>query len=646
MITFFRRILSSWVVLAMLALILVAFVITGINLPGGGSIGSLGGDASAPARIGRSDLPAKDLIQRTQSEFEAAQRQSPGLTLTQFVRGGGVEQTVEQMINLRAIESFANSEGIYASKRLIDGEIASIPAFRGVTGTFDRNIFLGIIQQQRLTEGGVRDDIAREKIATMVAVPASAAVRVPVNLATPYAAALLERREGLVVSVPASAIPATKPATDAEIQAYYKQNVARYTAPETRSIRLARFDRARFAGKAVPSEAEIATAYKANAAKYAGKETRVLIQAILPDQAAAAALVAKVKAGATLEAAAKAAGSEANRLGEQDKAAYARFSNAATADAAFGAAQGAIAGPSKSGLGWHVIRVDKIARTSGKTLADVRATLIAELTKAKTDGLLADFITKIEDSINDGATFDDVVKAEGLTADVTPAVTADGRSPTDAKFGFAPEVAPILRDAFQAEVEDDASVISIKPGEVYALYDLDRINAAAPRPIAQVLAQIRADLEQTRANAAARTVAAAVAAKINKGIAVADAVRSSGVTLPAPKPIAARQLELAQAGGAVPPTLETLFRIGRKQARLIESPEKNGWSVVYLEKIIAATASSQPGIIELTQTQMARSISAELDAQFANAMKAAVNATRHPDAIAKIKRDLAGASAQ
>ena len=58
-------------------------------------------------------------------------------------------------------------------------------------------------------------------------------------------------------------------ATDAEIQAFYKQNVARYTALETRTIRFAHFDRAQFEGKVTPTEAEIATAYKTNAAKYA-----------------------------------------------------------------------------------------------------------------------------------------------------------------------------------------------------------------------------------------------------------------------------------------------------------------------------------------------------------------------------------------
>ncbi len=646
MITFFRRILTSWVVLALFGIILVAFVVTGVNLPDGSSVGSLGSSSEAPAQIGRSDVPAKDVLQRTQAQFEAARRENPELTLSAFVRSGAVEQTVDEMVSLRALESFANDEGMYASKRLIDGEIASIPAFRGPTGQFDRNIFLGILGQQRLSEDGVRDDIGREKIATMLAVPVSAGLRVPVGFATPYASALLETRQGQVAIVPNSAIPAGKPATAAEIQAYYKANSARYTAPEMRSIRYAKFDRARFASSAAPTEAEIAAAYKAKSALYAGKETRVLTQVIVADQAKANAIAAQVKAGTSIEAAAKAAGGEATTLAEQDKAAYTGLTSAAIADAVFATAQSSVSAPGKSGLGWHVVRVNKIVRTSGKTLADARGTLITELTKSKTDGLLADFITKIEDAIADGATFDDVIKSEGLTAEVTPMITQIGAAPKDPAYTLPPELAPILRDAFQAEAEDDATVIALSAGLSYTLYDLDRITPAAPRPIAEVSEQIKADIEIERSSKAARAIAAAIVTKVSKGTPMAEALRASGISLPPARPISARRIDMLELQRNVPPALDTLFKMGRNQARLIETPGKSGWSIVVLDKVIAAPATSQPGLVQSTQQQMIRIVGEEYTSQFSNAVKTLVGAKRNPSAIAKLKRDLTGVSSQ
>lgn len=643
MISFFRRILSSWMVLGLFGIILIAFIVTGVNLPDGSSVGSLGANRDAPANIGRDDISAQEVLQRTQATYEAARRENPELTLPAFVRAGALEQTVDQMLNLRALERFANDQGIYASKRLIDAEIASIPAFRGPTGEFDRNAFLGALSQQRLTEAGVRLDIGRDKIATMVAVPLSAGTRVPAALAGPYAAALLETREGLVANVTGSAMPKGKPATDAEVQAYYKANIARYTAPETRTLRYARFDKARFAKNATPTESEIAAAYKAKSAQFASKETRVLTQVIVPDQAAANAIAAKIKAGTAIDAAAKAAGSEATTLAAQDKSAYAGLSSATVADAAFAAAQGAVTAPVKSGLGWHVVRVDKINLISGKSLADVRGGLVADLVKSKTDGLLATFITRVEDAIADGSTFEDIVKAEGLTAETTPAITAAG---TSTAYKLPDDLTPILRDAFQAELDDDASVISIVNGEIYALYDLDRIIPAAPRPIATVSDQIRTDIERDRAGKAARAIASAILAKVNSGTPIAEAVRAAGVSLPAPQPLSSRRIELESRQGNVPATLTALFALKGKQARLVESPEQGGWSVVYLANIVRPAAAEQLGLIQVQQQQMARTVGEEYTAQFTRAIRTLVNAQRNPAAIDKLKRDLGGTPAR
>lgn len=646
MISFFRRILTSWVVLGLFGVILVAFVVTGVNLPDGSSIGSLGANSEAPARIGRADVPAQDVLQRTQAQFEAARRENPELSLSAFVGSGALEQTLDQMVSLRALERFANDQGIYASKRLIDAEILNIPAFRGPTGQFDRNVFLGILGQQRLTEEGVRGDIGREKIASMLSVPVSAALRVPTGLASPYASALLELRQGQVATIPNSAMPTGAAPSNAEIQAYYKANSARYTAPETRSIRFARFDRARFASQSAPTEAEIAADYKAKADQFAGKETRILTQVIVPDQAAANAIAAKVKAGTSIEAAAKAAASEATTLAEQDKPAYTGLTNAAIAGAVFTAAEGAVVTPGKSGLGWHVVRVDKIVKTSGKSLADVRGALVADLTKSKTDGLLADFITRIEDAIADGASFDDVIKSEGLSAETTPMITQAGIAEKDAGYKLPPELGGILRDAFQAEADDDASVIAIANGVSYALYDLDRITPAAPRPIAEVSERIKSDIMNDRSSKAARTLATAILAKVNKGTSIADALRTAGISLPPASTVSARRIDLTQLQGNIPPALDTLFKMNRNQARLIEASGKSGWSIIKLEKIIPSPAASQPGLIAQTQQQMLQIIGQEYTSQFANAIKAAVNAQRNPAAIAKLKRDLTGVSSR
>src|SRR3546814_7376705 len=92
-------------------------------------------------------------------------------------------------------------------------------------------------------------------------------------------------------------------------------NKTKFTVPERRVIQYALFDSAAVPVPAV-TDAEIAKVYKDNAAQYAASETRRFAQVILPDQAAANALAAKVRGGTSLAAAAQAAGLSASTTGD------------------------------------------------------------------------------------------------------------------------------------------------------------------------------------------------------------------------------------------------------------------------------------------------------------------------------------------
>ena len=639
MISFFRRALSSWLVLGLLALVMIAFVVTGVGTPSG--LDNLAGGSTKLAKIGGESLTATDAEQRVQAQFDSARQERPGLEIGEFVRSGAPDQVIEQMINGRAFEQFGLKNGMAVSSRLVDGEIASIPAFRGPTGSFDRNAFLSVLAQRKLSEAIVRQDIARDKMTTALIVPAAGAARAPFGLATPYAALLLEARTGQIGFVPTTAVGVGTPPVEAELSQFYQRQTARYTVPETRVVRYALFDRARFEGKAAATDEEIAQAYKANSAQYAAKETRVFTDVIVPDEKTAQAIAAKARAGTPLSVVAK----EATTLAAQDEAGYAALrSSAAIAKAAFAAPKGSVLAPQKSPLGWLVVRIDAVNTVGGKSLADVRAGLAEAITKQKIDGAVADFVTKIEDAVADGATFDDVVKSEGLTVAATPAVTASGIAPDVPAFKAAPELQPILRDAFQAEADDEATIVTVVQGQSYGFYDLERINASAPKPLAQIRQQVVADFQIDRASKAARKIADAIAAKANQGTPLATAISAAGVSLPGPKPIGARRIDIAKAQQKVPPPLALLFSIPAHQAKVLEAEGKQGWYVIWLDKIIPGNVNSEPGLIQATQAELARAVGEEYVQQFAAAIKAAIGVKKNDSAIAALKRSLTGAT--
>ncbi|TVV70640.1 peptidylprolyl isomerase [Sphingomonas solaris] len=645
MISFFRKALSSWLVLGLLGLVMIAFIITGVAGPGGAG-GTPSGGGESIAKVGKESIGAGDIRRRAQSGLAQARQQNPTLDMATFVNAGGLDQTIGQYVAARALEFWARAQGLTASTKLVDGEIASIAAFNGPTGKFDPDVMRQVIAQQRLTEPMLREELAGDAIRRQLLIPVAGAARVPAGIVVPYASLLLEARTGLIGIVPSEAMPAGPPPTEAEVNAFYTKNIARFTIPERRVIRYALFGRDT-APPAAPGDAEIAAFYKANAATYGARETRTLQQIILPDQAAANAFVAKVRGGTAFVAAAQAAGfTPADiTLGEIGRDALAKATSAAVATAAFAAPAGGLTAPVKGDLGWHVVKVEAVKPVAARLLESVRGEIAAGLVRQKTDEALANRVAAIEDAIADGSSFDDVVKSEKLTVQTTPPVLPDGSAPGAAGWRPAPELPLLLRHASEATADDDPVVETIGKGERYALVKVSQVVSATPAPLAQVRAGIVEQLTRVKASARAKAIAEAIAAKVKAGVAMPAAFAAAGVRLPAPQRAAARQIDLAQANREVPPPLALMFNMAPGDTRVLAAPQNGGWFVVNLATVVPGDARRQPGLIESTRTQFNRVLGDEYIEQFANAAAKQVGVTRDDKAIARLRAELAGGGA-
>lgn len=645
MISFFRRVMSSWIVLALLGLILAAVAVTGIGTPAG--TGAFSGFTSGGALvdIGSRSITASDLSSKLDADLKAQRERQPGLDMATFLRSGAFEQTLNESVDFAALQAFGDDHGITISKRLIDGEIASISAFNGATGKFDEARFRQVLNSRGLTESRFRADVEQAIVSRHMLVPVAASSGAQTGIALPYASLALERRTGSVAAIPSAAVSGGPMPTEAEITNYYGRNAVKYTVPELRSVRYALFNRSRFTAAATPNEADIAAKYRQDSARYAARDTRGLTQIIVQSQASADKIAAAIRGGQSMSTAARSAGLEALTLTPMERSSFANQSSDAVATAAFSAQKGSVIAPVKSGLGWHVVRVDSVIAVSAQPLASARAAIIVDLTKRNLETQLADFISGIDDAIADGQTFDEVVKAKNLSVLKTPDVTPTGIAPNQSGFQPPAELPIILRDAFQAEDDDDPTVITIS-ADTYALYDLERIVAAAPKPLAQIRPLVLGDFIADRGARAARKIAEAIAAKANSGTTFLTALSSAGVALPAPTPVSARRLEITQAGQQVPPALSLLFSMAQRKAKVLEMPEKRGWFVVWLDRIEPGNATVEPTLVIATQRELANMVGQEYSQQFASAVKSVLKVKRNDAAIAALKRSLSGTVAQ
>ena len=652
MLSFFRRALSSWVILGLLGLLMLAFIVTGVGTPNGLGIDAMGGSGDTIAKIGGDSLKSSEISRRAQSELRAARAQAKdgqSLDMARFVAEGGYDQTVNQTIAAHAMEMWARREGMTASDKLVDGEIGSIQAFQGPTGKFDRQAFDAVLQRERIGERELRSDISGDLIRRQLLVPVSGATKVPLSLVAPYAGLLLEARKGSIGVVPTQAMPAGTPPADGEINAYYARNLARYTIPERRIIRYATFGRDQLTKPAAkPTEAEIAAFYQANASTYAAKDTRSFSQVIVDTQAKAQAFAAEVRGGASFAAAAQKLGfSPADTaLGEKTRAELTKLDSPEVAAAAFSAAAGKITDPVKSSLGWHVLRVDGITSVPGKTLEQARPEIAAALEKQKIDEALSSMVAAIEDAISGGSNFNDVVKQEKLTVTTTPALLADGRAPDAPTYQAPPELRVLLKPVFETSADEDPTVETIGAGQMYALLGVQQVLPAAPAPLLKVRAQVMADLLAERAFQRARAVATAIQAKVKAGTPIATAFAEAGMTLPAPQPAGGRQIDISRGQTPPPPPLALMFSMTQGDTKILAAAQNQGWFVIHLDQVQAGDVKEAPGLVEATRGQFTELLGREYAEQFSAAVEKELSVKRDPAAIARLKAQLAGGTAQ
>ncbi|GAA0728854.1 peptidylprolyl isomerase [Sphingomonas japonica] len=624
------------IVLVLIALAFAAGDISGLRPQGAALVGG------TVVEVGDATVTDAELTTRAQNALDQARQQQPTLDMGALVAAGGFESVVSQVIQALSLEEFAAMAGMEVSQAAIDGQIASIPAFQGFDGKFNQDTYERLLADRRITTEQLRTDIRREILTQWLIAPTIGASQVSPRLALPYASLLLERRQGSVGIIPSSAVPAPAAPTDQQLASYYSANRSRYTVSERRAIRYALVSPERFAAGINPTDAELQAAYQARRAEFAATETRTIEQVIVADQNAASQLAAKVQGGTPLAAAAQAIGLEASTQTAVRKQAYAAQSSPAVADAAFAAPEGSVVGPVRGTLGFVVLRVADVEQVAGRSIADVRDTLVTELRRTKALEALTALQEQLDNGITDGSTFDELIADAKLQAVTTPPLTADGRNPDNPQAEIDPALTRVVQAAYATEPGDSPQLVQTAQDGTFALVGLANVLPPAPRPLGQIRDRVVADWTSEQAKQAARKIALGVIAKVNRGTSLAQAIATSGVRAPAPEALDATRAQLAAQGQQLPPPVTLMFSMAPKTAKLVEAPNNGGWFVVYLDAIESGDAKGNERAIASTRAGLGSVIGREYAEQFAMAAQRSVGVRRDEAALARVKAQLAG----
>lgn len=645
MLTFFRSFMRSklGVLLALGFLVLIALAFAAGDVAGmRQSVGLGSGDRVAT--VGKTAVTATDLVQAANNSLEQARRENPGLTMAQFLAAGGLSDALDRTIDRTALAEFGRANGVIASDRLVDSEIAKLPAFQGPDGKFSEAAYRALLQQRGLTDALVRRDLGEGLVARQLLTPAAFAARMPDQLVSRYAALLAERREGAIALLPSAALAASGAPTDAELASFYAANRARYRLPERRTIRYAVFDESAVKAVAPPTDAEVAARYNAGKAIFGPSESRAISQLVLPTEAAARAVAAEVAGGKSLEASASAKGLAVAKVGPATREVLAAQTSEAVASAAFAAAKGKLAGPLRGPLGWVVVRVDAIDARAGKTLDQARPEIVAALTAEKRRAALTDFSARIEDELDNGASLGDLAKERGLTIAETAPLLANGQ----VFGGTAGQTAPAvlgraLATAFAMEREGQPQLAEVEAGKTFLIFDVSRIVPAAPAPLGEIKPRVAMDLRLRQGAAKAKAAAEQVLAKVKQGADLSAAMAALGVAqLPPVDRVDLAREDLARPGQTVPPPLALLFSMAQGTTKVLAAPNDGGWYVVSLSRIVPGDAAKVAPVLPSAKRELSELAGREYATQLRLAIRQAVGVTRNQAAIDAVARRLSG----
>jgi peptidyl-prolyl cis-trans isomerase D len=644
MLQLLRKSVTSWVGILILGLALGALVITLFQPTGPGGTAAQSGQVLAT--VGDRVLTESDYLTTVDRAVKRERERTPTITNPDFIGAGGGEMVLQQLISGKAMQAFADDNNMVISRRMVDGEIASIPAFQ-LNGKFDDGTFRRLLAEQRLSEEELRDSISQDLLRRQLLQPVLAGTTIPRGMAEPFAQLLLEVRRGSILPIPSAAMPEPGKPTEAQLAAFHAENKAAYTVPERRAFRFAEIEPTTLADKAKPTPAEVRKYYDDNLAEFGGVETRTIRQVVLQDEARAKAFVAAVRGGKPFAEAAAAEGFSATDidLGVQTAAGLGDAIDPAVAKAAFALKPNAVSDPVQTSLGWHMLEVAGVTPAAPQPFDTVSAGIEQRLASEKAEDLLADMVASAEDRLTGGESLADVAKSLGFPVQSSPALAADGRL-FDADYGVTRVEQPLLPKAFEADSSEGPHVVEVSPGR-FALLEVTDVLAPELVPLAKIRADVEAAWMIKARSDAAKAEAERIAAAASKGQSLAEA--TAGKALPPAQQLSIRRLELtqmSQQGQQVPPPVLMMLNTPKGQARVIPAPQGQGWFVVKVDEVEPGDISQAPELVNAVRQSLIREGGNEIAESFVRSIERSVGVVRKPEAVKAVNRRLTGAIAE
>ena len=528
-----RKSAGSWVVKGFLLILALSFAGWGVN-------DIFRPDPNDPVIVvGDREITVSEFLRAYQQQYRVASNRLGGaLTPDQARQFGLVEATTRQIIDSALLDVTARRMRLVVPDSVVVAEIHANPAFHGAGGTFDAQLYGQALRGAGLSkeyfEARSRVEAARRQVLTSVSSGAAA----PRALSEAFYRHREERRVAEVMVIPLSAAGAVETPDETALIAFHRENMARFMAPEYRTVSYVTLQPEDLVGEVQVSGEELREEFDARADEFFEPERRTVEQMLFADRATADKARARLRDGTDFVATAHDLGGlnaddlSLGTIEQRDLPTEARAP-------VFALAEGGVSDPVQTGFGWHIYRVGRIVAGRNPDFESMRDRLRTDVALRKAGDSLFEIANALEDELASGATLADAAARVDLKPRYIEAIDNTGRDESGALAAAFPADPQFLDAVFKAEEGVETSLIETDAGLNFVLV-VERVRPPAARPLEAIRDALTAAWQASRRAEKALELTRDLAAKAGGGTSLTDIAAERGLTVTMTAPFSRR----------------------------------------------------------------------------------------------------------
>lgn len=595
------------VTIALFSLLIASFGVWGI-----GDIFQGPSHSYSVASVGKTEITQQEFSRNLRAELGRLAPQFGGrLDIEQARALGLVQQVMDRLVNRALFTQHANDLGLVVTTEQLREQIATLPAFQGQTGNFDRLQYETALRNSGLSEqaflDGLTGDIQRQQVTSAI----SGAAITPRTLADALYRYSAETRTADTVLFRDDSIAEVPAPTDEQIQTYYDNASGNFLAPEFRKISVLQIRPDKLTEEVAVSDEQLREEYEIRKESLSVPERRMVSQVLYPNEEDAKAALAMIREGRDFTTVTEETGAGAPvSLGLISRAELAG-QLPALAEGAFAVAEGGVSEPVQSPLGWHLAQVSEIQEGTVTPLEEVADQLRADIKlRLATDSVIG-LANALDDTMAGGATLEEAAASLSLPLETYPRVDRTGADDNGEAIEALPNDRTFRTTVFSTPIGQESLLTEAADGSYFVVRVLESIPAAT-RPLSDVREDVIADWQDAEVERILTEKAQAMVEAINNGGDFAALAEEAGLTV---STTPALQRFNATPTAGVPLDLPSkLFDLDQGKADLVEDAE--GIMVAKLTAIAAAPQDTAETAIETLQENLASRMQNDLVSQF------------------------------